>query len=95
MKIALTMFAFVVALLMHFWLSWSVAGFLLMLAVSLFFVVSGTAQVEAEQQTQATLMNEEVAHAKQIYKQLDNPKTMSNDLSKKMKINLDLLELNF
>lgn len=70
MKLALTIFAFVFALLMHFWLSWSVAGFLLMLAVNLFFVVSGTAQVEAEHQTQATLMNEEVAHAKQIYKQL-------------------------
>jgi methyl-accepting chemotaxis protein len=70
MKVAFTLLAFATALLLHFWGGWTVLALCVMLITSLLLIAVGTEPVEAEQQAQATLINDEVQHARQIYKQL-------------------------
>ena len=70
MKVAFTCLAFVISLLLHYWGGWSLLALFVMLLPSVVFMVVGTQPVAAEQQAQATLINEEVQHARQIYKQL-------------------------
>lgn len=69
-KFVLTLIALLVAYLLHFWLGWSLASLLLLSGLSLFLVIVGTTQVEAEQQSAESRQHQDLVHAKQLYQQL-------------------------
>jgi methyl-accepting chemotaxis protein len=69
-KLTLTVVGFVLALLLHFVLAWSLVAIFLMLGVCFLLLAQNSVQVDAEHQSHASLVNEEIEHAKQIYKQL-------------------------
>lgn len=69
-KFVLTLIALLVAYLLHFGLGWSLASLLLLSGLSLFLVIVGTTQVEAEQQSAESRQHQDLAHAKQLYQQL-------------------------
>lgn len=69
-KFVLTLIALLVAYLLHFWLGWSLASLLLLSGLSLFLVIVGTTQVEAEQQSAESRQHQDLVHAKQLYQEL-------------------------
>jgi methyl-accepting chemotaxis protein len=69
-KLTLTIVGFALALLLHFVLVWSLVALFLMLGVCFLLLAQNSVQVDAEHQSHASLVNEEIEHAKQIYKQL-------------------------
>ncbi len=70
-KLVLTLIALLVAHVLYFWLSWSLASLLLLSGLSLFLITVGTTQVDAEQPAADSRHHQQdLIHVKQLYQQL-------------------------